>query len=357
MSMSWPPESDDVASWLGNGRARLETLTVAGRRWPVTLGEADQGPQATWLTSLVSALIGTPKDETTSADTVGGRALRFTLGVVEKAALFAGADKAAMVNNALLSVSPLGATQLHGLSGALAGAAARWPDRVVAARGIVAGREVVKACAALAGGVSLPSRVSYAFDLTAGRLPDKINAERDQALLRKARLERIGHDAFSATDLGAAHAQYTSVYIGRHGSRNPRLTAQFFADVHDARGAEFFGLKANGELQAFVALRDHGDFLSVPLIGYRTDADKKAGLYRQIFALALEIGRERKAVVNFGAGAGHYKKLRGARLAIEYMIIIPTRTTILGRTLHAMLKASEEPLDRLVPKAIVHFGG
>ncbi len=357
MSMSWPPEGGDVASWIGNGRARLEILTSAGKRWPVTLGDADQGSQATWLTSLVSALIGTPKDETTSATTAAGRVLRFTLGLAEKAALFAGADKAAIVNNALLSVSPIGATQLHGLSGALAAAAARWPERVVVARGIVAGREAVKACAALAGGISLPSRVSYAFDLTAGELPDKINAERDQALLRKAKLVRIGHDAFSPADLAAAHAQYTSVYIGRHGSRNPQLTAHFFADVHHTRGAEFFGLKADGELQAFVALRDHGDFVSVPLIGYRTDADKKAGLYRQIFALALEIGRERKAVVNFGAGAGHYKKLRGASLAIEYMIIIPTRATMLGRTLHAMLKASEEPLDRLVPKAIVHFGG
>jgi hypothetical protein len=62
-------------------------------------------------------------------------------------------------------------------------------------------------------------------------------------------------------------------------------------------------------------------------------------------------------VVNFGAGASHYKKLRGATAAVEYMIIIPTRATLLGRAIHAMLKASEEPLDRLVPKAIMHFDG
>jgi len=357
MSTNWPPERGDLASWIGNGRAGLDAITSGGKRWPVTLGDADQGPYATWLTSLVSALIGTPKDEATSTVDAAGQSLRLVLGLAERLAQFAGADKAAIVNNSLLSVSPVGASHLHGLSAALAAAAARWPDRVVVARGIVADRGAVKACATLAGGVALPSRVSYAFDLTAGELPHKINAERDQALLRKAKLRRIGHDDFSAADLAAAHSQYTAVYIGRHGSRNPQLTPQFFTDVHRAEGAAFFGLKSGDALEAFVALRDHGDFLSVPLIGYRTDADKKAGLYRQIFALALEIGRERKRVVNFGAGAGHYKKLRGGTAAIEYMIVIPTRATMVGRALHAMLKASEEPLERLVPKAITHFGG
>lgn len=357
MSMSWPPDRRDLSPWILNGRAQLDSLTIAGKRWPVTLGDADQGEHATWLTSLVSALIGTPKDEATSTTDAAGRFLRWGLGLAERVALFAGADKAAIVNNALLSVSPVGAADLHELSLALSAAAERWPERAIVARGIVADRDAVKACAALAGGIALPSRVCYAFDLTGGELPDKINAQRDQAQLRKAGLQRIGHDDFTLEDLAAAHAQYTSVYIGRHGSRNPQLTPVFFADLHRAGGAGFSGLKAGGELQAFVAMRDHGDFLSVPLIGYRTDADKKAGLYRQIFALALEIGRAQKKVVNFGAGAGHYKKLRGAELAIEYMIVVPTRATMLGRTLHAMLRVSEEPLARWVPKAIVHFGG
>ena len=357
MSMSWPPDRRDLSPWILNGRAQLHSLTIAGRRWPVTLGAANQGEHATWLTSLVSALIGTPKDEAISTTDAAGRFLRLGLGLAERVALFAGADKAAIVNNALLSVSPLGAADLHGLAVALNAAADRWPERAIIARGIVAGREAVKACAALAGGVAVPSRVCYAFDLTSGVLPEKINAQRDQTQLRKAGLQRIDHDDFTLEDLAAAQAQYTSVYIDRHGSRNPQLTPVFFADLHRARGVVFSGLKAGGDLQAFVAMRDHGDFLSVPLIGYRTDADKKAGLYRQIFALALEIGRAQKKVVNFGAGAGHYKKLRGAEHAIEYMIAVPTRATVMGRALHAMLKVSEEPLDRLVPKAIVRFGG
>lgn len=354
--MSWPSDGGALRAWVTNGHARLDGVTAAGVRWPVTVGEVRQGAGATWLTSLVSALIGTPKDEADPSG-LGGLAIRAGLGLAERIAIAAGLDGAVLVNNALLSVSPVGPSQLSGLSAALAAAAKTWPDRVIAARGIVADCGLVRVCASAAGGVAIPSRVSYAFDLTAGSLPDKINAARDQALLKKAKLEVISHDAFTSADIRAAYDQYTAVYIGRHGSRNPQLTPRFFADTHGARAAEFHGLRSDGALAAFAALRDHGDFLSVPLIGYRTDADKKAGLYRQIFALALEIGWERKAIVNFGAGAGHYKKLRGGVPAVEYMVIVPPRASWVGRMLLSLLQASEEPLTRLVPKAIMHFGG
>ena len=357
MSLNWPPEGGVLSPWICNGRARLDVVVCGARRWPVTLGDADQGPEATWLASLVSALIGAPKDEARQAHDIAGRLLHRALDIAEHLARRAGADRAAIVNNTLLSVSPIGAAQLPPLAVALTAAAARWPDRIVVARGILAERETVKAHAALAGGIAVPSRVSYTFDLTTGTLPDKINARRDRALLEKSTFERIRHEDFSAADLDAAHAQYADVYLARHHSRNPHYTRQFLADVHHARGAEFFGLKSGGELQAFVALRDHGDFLSVPLIGYVTDADRQAGLYRKIFALALEVARDRRAVINFGAGAGRYKSLRGAQAVTEWIIVVPTRVTVLGRIIHGLLKVSERPLDRIVPKAIAHFGG
>ena len=357
--MSWPAEgqTSELSAWVGNGRGRLDWVASGGKLWPVSLGEARQGRDATWLTSLVSALVGTPKEEASQPDTFAGRLLRTGLGIAERAAIAAGADTAVIVNNSLLSVSPVGPSHLPGLAGALTEAVARWPGRIISARGIVAERAAVQACAARAGGVALPSRVSYAFDLTQGVPPDKINAARDAALLKKSGLEIVPHDGFTDADVAEARAQYLAVYIGHHGARNPRLTPAFFAGAHGTRAAEFWGLKAAGKLAAFAALRDHGDFHSVPLIGYRTDADKKAGLYRQIFALALEIGRQRAVTVNFGAGAAHYKKLRGGSAVIEYMIIIPPPGTWLGRAFASVLRASEEPIGRLVPKAIAHFGG
>jgi len=358
--MNWLADGpDDLKTWLSNGQGRLTSVSAAGAQWPVTLGCADQGASASWLTSLVSALFGAARDEIAASPDRGLRQslVHGGLGVAERIALMAGVDSAAIVNNALLSVSPVGPSQLEDLGSAVAMAAGTWPGRIVAARGIVADAAAVRRTAARAGGFALPNRVSYVFDMSSGQLPDKINAARDAAQLRKAGLTIVDHEDFSAADVREAHAQYTAVYIARHGGRNPRFTTAFFDAVHARAAADFFGLKQDGVLVAFVALREHGDFISVPLIGYRTDADKKLGLYRQIFALALRAGAERKAAVNFGAGAGHFKKLRGAAAAIEYMILVPPQTTWSGRGLDVVLRASEKPLHRLVPRAISAFGG
>ncbi len=358
--MNWLAEGpSDLSAWIANGRGQLTSIEASGDRWPVSLGRPDQGEAASWLTSLASAMFGTPRDEIARSPDLGvaGVMLKCGLGLAEKLALAAGASAAAIVNNSLLSVSPVGPSQLDGLGAAVAAATRTWPERIVVARGIIADLAAVRRMASGLGGFAFPNRVSYAFDYTTGREPDKINAVRDAALLRKAGLEVVDHDSFTSADLREAHAQYTAVYIGRHGGRNPRFTQAFFDAAHGRRAAQFWGLRSGSELAAFVALRDHGDFLSVPLIGYRTDADKRAGLYRQIFALALQIAAERKAVINFGAGAAHYKKLRGAASAVEYFIIVPSRTTWLSRGLGSVLGASEQGLNRLVPRAIAAHGG
>jgi len=357
--MTWPPDQGgDVALWVGNARARLTCVEAAGKSWPVSLSEPDRREEATWLTSLLSAVIGTPRDEI-SADalTLKGQATVSALRVLEALAHLAGLDRCAMVNNTLMSVSPIGTSQLAGLGEAVRSAAERWPDRVAVARGIVCEAENVLALARRIGAFAVPNRVSYAYDLTGGRTPEKINAQRDFTLLAKAGLEVVAPAGFSADDLAQAHAQYFSVYVGRHGRRNPQFTQRFFADIHQAGATEFWGLRRGGALVAFVALRDHGEFLSVPLIGYDTAADKKLGYYRQIFALALRVAAERRRVINFGAGAGQYKKLRGAVVALEYMLICPPRSGALGRVLGLVLRAAEEPLGRGIPKAILAYGG
>ena len=92
--MSWPAEgqTSDLSAWVGNGRGSLDWVASGGRLWPVSLGDARQGRDATWLTSLVSALVGTPKEEAAQPDTFAGRLLRTGLGIAERAAIAAGAD-------------------------------------------------------------------------------------------------------------------------------------------------------------------------------------------------------------------------------------------------------------------------
>lgn len=357
--MNWPTEAPrDLSDWVSNGRGSLTALNAAGVSWPVLVGEPHEAATATWLTSLVSALISTPRDELLcgSKPTVATSSAAFAFDVAQRIALLTGIDRAVMVNNTLLSVSPVGLSQLHALSRAVERAAQNWPDRIVITRGLIADVQSIRAATANLSGFVIPNRVSYVFDYTKP-VSHKINATRDFALLRKAELDVVSHDGFRSRDLEAVHAQYTAVYIGRHGVRNPQFTLDYVRHIHHARLATFWGLKRGAELVAFTALRDHGDFWSVPLIGYRTESDKKEGLYRQIFALALSLAEAKKVVINFGAGAGHYKTLRGGVAAIEYMLIIPPRATWLGRSLDVLLRLSEAHLGRMIPQAILAHGG
>ncbi|MDX2224100.1 MAG: GNAT family N-acetyltransferase, partial [Rhodospirillaceae bacterium] len=306
------------------------------------------------LTSLVSALITTPRAEIAEAPGLAAALTRLGLDAAAAAATAIGADTAAIVNNTLLSVSPEDDRAMPGLAQAIAAASLRWPDRILAVRGLLVDADAAKQLARTAAGFCVPHRISYAF--TPGA-PAKINAVRDAGLLAKAKLERIGHDDFDTARLAEARRQYLDVYVGRHGGRNPALTADFFARLHAARAAEFIGLADDQGMAAFAAVRDHGAFLSVPLIGYRVAADRKAGYYRQMCARVLEVAGARGLPVNFGAGAARYKTLRGGAPVIEYMVIVPPRDTWLGRALRAALSRSETHLQRLVPRLIAAHGG
>jgi len=360
MSTNWPPRDwIRLDQLLANGAGVLGGLHAAGTRWPITIEAERPLAHSSWLTSVTAALVATPRDEIARADikTWQDRALLTVLDHLTPLAARMGLGRAIIVNNTLLSVSLVGPAQIAGLTAALGEAARRWPDRFVFARGIVSDLDDLRERARALGGIVLPNRVCHVFDLRAGKLPEKINAVRDATLLRKSKLAPMTHNDFTAADVAAAHAQYLDLYVARHGAGNPAFTLPFFTTLH-ARGAvEFIGLRSGDTLAAFAALADHGDFLSVPLIGYRADVDRSAGLYRQIFAKALAVAAERRRVINFGAGAGRYKALRGATAAVERMILIPPRTTLMGRALRHGLTAAERPLERWVPKTIAAFGG
>jgi hypothetical protein len=355
--MLWAGKSQpDLRPWVANAEASLEQVSAGGQSWPVTLGRTQRTQDATWLTSLVSAVIATPRDEI-AAETPRAALSKVALRGLEQLAWAIGLDQSAIVNNALLSVSLVGARQVQGLRQALVQAAQQWPDRYVVARGIMAHSEVVADLAHAVGGATLPNRISYVFDLRDGQLPTKINAQRDFKLLSSSALDVIEHADFTPDMLDAAHQQYLDVYVGRHGVRNPQFTIQFFRDLHAAQAAEFIGLARNGRLMAFAALRDHAEFYSVPLIGYDMAAPQRDGLYRQIFALALRVAAQRRALINFGAGAPRYKTLRGAVPDIEHMVIIPPSRTFAGRVVAAVLRNAQKSLCRVVPQLIAAHGG
>jgi hypothetical protein len=358
--MNWPPRSwirlDDI---LSNGAGTIGWLEAGGSKWPVTLQSERPPPAPSWMTSVTSALIATPRDEI-SQRTPLNRTMQWSLRALDAVLPFAailGLDRAVIVNNTLLSVSLVGPGDGPSLMAAVEAAARQWPDRMIFARGLIGHGPDTTAAARALGGVVLPNRVGYTFDLRDGRYPEKVNAARDRALLHRRALIQIDHDAFSTRDLDSAQMQYRSLYVVRHGAANPDFKAAFFGAAHRTGAVEFVGLRDDRGLVAFAGLREHGAFLSVPLLGYRDGDDLRAGNYRAMFARVLEIAANRRRAINFGAGAGHFKRLRGGVETLESMVIVAPRRSLAGTALRFALTAAESRLRRWVPAQIAALGG
>lgn len=359
-STTWPPKDwTSLDRIIVNGPGVLGRIHAGGAVWPVTLEAEDPVAAPSWLTSMTSALIATPRDEVAQAPIRTGR-VRFALGLLDAAipvARWMGLQHAVIVNNTLFSVSMVGSGSVIGLMAATAEAARRWPHRTIFARGIVSHTAEAGVAARALGGVVLPNRISYTFDLRDGLLPDKINVERDIAHLKRQSPRLLQHDDFDSHHLDDVHRQYRALYVERHGSGNPDFEPMFFHRAHGAGAVEFLGLADGDKLLAFAALRDHGEFVSVPLFGYKPDAPPRAGLYRMMFARVLALAAERRRMINFGAGAGHFKRLRGGQATVEHMILIPPRQTVIGLGLKILLSACEKRLNQWIPQTIVAHGG
>ncbi|MFN7159914.1 MAG: hypothetical protein ACK4MR_14660, partial [Erythrobacter cryptus] len=76
-----------------------------------------------------------------------------------------------------------------------------------------------------------------------------------------------------------------------------------------------------GKIMAFAALRCAGGIGTVPLMGFDTARPQSEALYRIASHAALALARERALRFHGSAGAGQFKRNRGARGVIEYMAV------------------------------------
>ncbi len=330
---------------LANAAFALHALQLPGRAFVVA--EPDPAASQAWLLSLRAAY-GRVAREEAEAETEGvqGLAYGWAAHIAEAWLDATAADRIVFVNHPLLSTSLWGGWEGEGLRDALAVLAVRFPDRAFAFRSLNDWSDATLLDRLRgAGGRLLPSRVIWTVDDVADEWLKKRDARRDHRLI-DAGGYRIDHaERLSDPDWTRVRDLYRGLYLERHSRHNPDYTEALLRAGMDSGFLRFQLLRqGSGRIMAFVACARVGGILTSPLLGYDLARPQDEGLYRMAMLLPGLEAAKHGLRVNHSAGAGAFKRFRGAKPWLEYTAIFDAHLPAWRRLGYAGLQRAANAL-------------
>ena len=261
-----------------------------------------------------------------------------------------GLDHQVQVNNWLYSTNPVPLIDRTLAAEIRDTMVARNPTRAVVIRSL---NDIADGASIAAlrseGFIMLPARQLYIFPADGGTQKMQNNMKADRTLLRKTPYHLAEDGSFTSTDCARAEQLYNMLYLDKYTPLNPQYTARYLAEMH-ARGIlQLRGLRDDaGVLVAVTGLFENGRTLTQPIVGYDTTLPLRAGLYRMVMAMAQDHAIARGLFFNMSAGAGAFKRRRGAVPAIEYSAVyarhLPRRQRAAIRAMQGILAGIGIPL-------------
>jgi len=198
------------------------------------------------------------------------------------------------------------------------------------------------------GGTLWPVRVVWIIDDVARDWRPRRDVGRDLRWLETSDLERRRYAGPMLPDrLDQVLALYRRLYIERYSRHNPDYTPAELNARLEAGEIEILTLERGGEIVAFCAIHMRGGVLSAPMVGYD---EGSGGLYRAVMTLPALEAEARGVALNLSAGAARFKRHRGARPHVEYLLIhdahLPMWRRLAYRATGALLRALEPQLKK-----------
>jgi len=301
---------------------------------PVSLANSDR----CWVTSLTT-LLGPVARQEIRRELKGLEAFSACAlsALVEVFLRFAQADEVVFPAHHLLSTSLYAEGELEALY------TAPRPDRPVVLRSL---NRHHHAPVFDRRGTLWPVRVVWIIDDMAGDWRPRRDSRRDLYLLDTVGLARGRYAArMPRMQMARVLDLYRWLYMTRYSLHNPDYTADYLQSCLDRRVLEILTLERDGEIVAFCAIHGRGGVLSVPMVGYDDSID---GLYRAVMVLPALEAEARGLALNLSAGAARFKRHRGARPHVEYLMILddhlPGWRRLPYRLTGALLQALEPQL-------------
>ncbi len=232
-------------------------------------------------------------------------------------------NRAVHLDNWLLSTNLHGSWDGAGLAGMRHLLADRFPDHFLIIRSLDPWT-----CPALLDAVRhdgwtlLPARQVWVTDDLAGQWLPRGQTRADAKALRRSGLHTGRADALTERDCARIADLYRQLYVGRYSAINPIFTPDFIQAAAAIGLLTFLVARdGQGQIMAFSALRSAGGVGTVPLMGYDMTRPQGEGLYRIASYMAAETAMRAGLRFHGSAGAGEFKRSRGAHGVIEYMAV------------------------------------
>ena len=313
--------------FIRNVRTELRGFAVGEHLLPVTINDATV-PENSYVVSPLTAYSGYAEAELPKLQRPWmERPLRNLIRSLGRYLERQKIDRIVQVNNWMLSTNlyppDWSGSELEEITSHLV---AEFPDHVIGFRSLnrVSNAELIERLKSL-GYWLVPSRQVYLFDARQGADSEFFahhNTQIDQVHLRKTHYRRIEHAQICAADFPRLEQLYNMLYLDKYCRLNPQYTARWLACGHRDGWLKLAALRdPEGRIDGVVGWFATSDVLTAPIVGYDTSLPQKTGLYRLLTAMCLREATERRVLLNFSAGASHFKRMRGGVPCIEYSAI------------------------------------
>lgn len=338
-----------IPALVTNVRTRWLGLQSGGRVLPLTVNDGEVGDSYVCLPHSSYCLYAREELDLVDVGPVKPLA-RAALGVAGRILLAADINRIVHVDNWLLSTNLHGDWKGDDIPAIRQVLAERFPRHAIAIRSLDAWScpELLRAVRA-DGWVCVPSRQVWVTD-DLPRNWGRRHSTRDDARV----MRREGHAIDELPVLHAADAQriaelYAMLYVGKYSALNPVFTAQYIAATHAAGILRYRAARdAGGDIVAVAGAFMRGGILTAPVVGYDTSQAPSRGLYRTACHLFCDLAAREGLRLNGSAGAGHFKRARGARGEIEYTAMyvghLATHRAATVRMLAAALERMAVPI-------------
>lgn len=321
---------------LNNAEVRFDTIDVANKAVAVAV---PHGRNRCWLTSLTTAIGPMAREEARRA--MRGPELWGALllsHLMEAVAKMLRVDRVVFPEHDLLSTSLYAHTpeQMARIAEDLTQA---YPGHAIVVRSLTNPPP---------GHVVWPFGVIWIIADVAREWAPRRDSRRDLATLEAMRLQP-GHftGTIDEARLTRCLNLYRALYIDTYSAYNPDYTATGIARLMQGGRLELHTLETeSGDIEAFCAAHGNNETLTLPLVGYNRTRPQADGLYRAIMAHMALQASHRRLKLNLSAGAPHFKRHRGAKPWMEYLLIVDHHLPVwrrLGYRLIARVLRALEP--------------